>query len=220
MKQGSQSENRSGQSIREAVSALMDGEAEELELRRILSAQHSGVVDDTWRHYQLARELMTDKDDAIPFRHLDISQRVSAAIAEQPLVVTKGAAWWIKPAAGFAVAASVAAAVVIGVQDLAQPVPGTTPVERVATVTSSRVYPQSGASLQASAGSAPWRAVEYSAQPQPLPGAAAASQQQAEAYARQRFDAYLLRHTQQAALNNGQGMISFARVASFETDSE
>lgn len=232
MKQGSQSENRSRlesraghqpepqaeQSIRESVSALMDGEAEELELRRILSAQHTEVVDDTWRHYQLARELLTDKADAIAFRHVDISQRVSAAIAEQPLVVAKGSSWWIRPAAGFAVAASVAAAVVVGVQDLAQPITGVAPAERVATVASSRVYPLDGVSLQASSGTAPAKVVEYS--PQALPGAVAASQQQAEANARKRFDAYLLRHTQQAALNNGQGMISFARVASFDTDSE
>ena len=36
--------------------------------------------------------------------------------------------------------------------------------------------------------------------------------------AEQRLNRYMLQHTEQSALNNGQGMINFARVASFEVE--
>ena len=51
-----------------------------------------------------------------------------------------------------------------------------------------------------------------------LPGGIAASRAAADQEAKNRLQKYMLRHTESAALNNGQGMISFARVASFELE--
>lgn len=217
MKQGSQSESQS-ERIRESVSALMDGEAEALELRRVLSQEHQVTVDETWRRYHLVREAMVQDSDTVAFRHVDISARVSAALADEPILEQKLHAWWYKPVAGFAVAASVAAAVVIGVQGNGEQQMLNPVAQSPATLASSRVYPQAAGSLQASTGSVPVPVAQGEFSAPQLPGAVVASQKLSDMEARKRFDKYLLRHTQQAALNNGQGMISFARVASFENE--
>jgi sigma-E factor negative regulatory protein RseA len=228
--------------LRESVSALMDGEADELELRRLLSTENEESVKQTWARYHLVRDVIQDNDTSA-YRHLDISSQVSVAINQSDsgvgkidqLEATVGqqmgssgvndsladgnkapevAAWW-RPMAGFAVAASVAMAVVVGVQTLDTNVtPGFSsglPIAGQATTTS-RVYPVAGASMQASGGSG--SAVRY--QPVELPGDIAASRAAADLEARDRLEKYMLRHTEHAALNNGQGMISFARVASFD----
>lgn len=208
--------------LQESISALMDGEADELELRRILSTAHSDEDNDaisrTWSRYHLARDAMHNTEQEAEFRHLDISRQVSMAIGQETVSVPKQqvlAQWW-KPAAGFAVAASVAAAVVFGVQSVEQTVPGFNhglPSAGQATV-ASRVYPVRGVSMQASAGDVSNR-VRYQAFDQ-LPGDIDGSRAAADLEAQKRLQKYMLRHTENAALNNGQGMMSFARVASFE----
>ncbi|MEH6556454.1 MAG: sigma-E factor negative regulatory protein [Oceanicoccus sp.] len=225
--------------LRESVSALMDGEADELELRRLLSTENDESVKQTWARYHLVRDVIQDNDTGA-YRHLDISSQVSIAINQSGSGVgeidqfetTVGqktsdnvsltdsgkhssvSAWW-RPVTGFAVAASVAMAVVVGVQTLDTNVtPGYSSGLPIASqaATTSRVYPVAGASMQASGGSG--SAVRY--QPTGLPGDIAASRAAADLDARDRLEKYMLRHTENAALNNGQGMISFARVASFD----
>lgn len=225
--------------LRESVSALMDGEADELELRRLLSTENDESVKKAWARYHLVRDVMQDSDTGA-YRHLDISSQVSIAINQSDSSVDEGgldqsealvsqrvegslasggehqkaAAWW-RPMAGFAVAASVAMAVVVGVQTLEPNMtPGSSSGLPIAsqTATTSRVYPVAGASMQASGGSG--SAVRY--QPAELPGDIAASRAAADLDAHDRLEKYMLRHTEHAALNNGQGMISFARVASFD----
>ncbi len=231
--------------LRESISALMDGEADELELRRLLSADAGESVKRTWASYHVARDVMQGNEvDA--YRHLDISRQVSMAINDSPHGVDEGdvdqlatvapgenyatamnasqtgaperqaaGSWW-RPMAGFAVAASVAMAVVVGVQTLdnggESGFSAGMPVAVHSAATSSRVYPVAGASMQASGGAG--GAVRY--QSTELPGDIAASRAAADMEARQRLERFMLRHTEHAALNNGQGMTSFARVASFE----
>lgn len=226
--------------VRESLSALMDGEAEELELRRLLdekSAEHSEYVDETWSRYQLIRESMhgigqgaghtneysAEQDTA--FRQLDISQQVAQAIRdEQPAVAapdlsrdtdqTTGSSW-LKPVAGFAVAASVAMAVVVGVQSVQQTTPGVNAPATVQAQVASRVYPVVGNSLRAADGTSQ-QLNRYANTT--LPDGFAARQAAADLEAQRRLDQYMLRHTERAALNNNQGMMSFARVASFEAE--
>lgn len=208
--------------LRESVSALMDGEAEELEIRRLLAETNADQVNDLWSHYHLAKEHMSsgqDSQSGIGFGHMDISQRVSEAIAKEPVIASQSkgrVAAWLQPVAGFAVAASVAFAVVVGVQQqVAEVTPGGSSPTVVASAvnSSSRVYPlQIGA--QSSTGSA-LSTVSLTGQGV-LPGALAASQTAADLAAQQMLDKYILRHTEQASMNNGQGIISYARVVSFE----
>lgn len=207
--------------IREGVSALMDGEAEELELRRLLSGEHASSVNETWQRYHQVRDVLRGHHEVEPFRQLDISLQVSAAIAEengsnQIDDKSRRRPAWLRPVAGFAVAASVAAGLVVSIQATNQSLPGALPEVSSAPIASNRAYPVAGNSMQAAAGSAPRAVVNYPTQQ--LPVATLATQSTANQEAQQHLEKYLLRHTENAALNTGQGVMTFARVASFEVE--
>lgn len=70
------------QNTHESLSALMDGESDELELRRVLKALASDSDSaDTWRRYHLARSLMQrDKDIDVS---VDLSAGVMARIQDE-----------------------------------------------------------------------------------------------------------------------------------------
>jgi sigma-E factor negative regulatory protein RseA len=110
--------------LRESVSALIDGEADELELRRLLASNDFSQVRDTWSEFQRARGGLNGIDAAIA--KLDISARVQAAlvddVAVEPIAVgmqsSPQSSWrWWRPAASVAVAASMAAIVVMGARN-------------------------------------------------------------------------------------------------------
>lgn len=102
----------------ESVSAVMDGEADELELRRVLAAAgEDAAVRARWARYQLARAVM-HKQTVVP--GLDLASAVSAAIAAEETAAVVAAP---KPPRSswsqfgrLAVAASVTLAVLAGVR--------------------------------------------------------------------------------------------------------
>jgi sigma-E factor negative regulatory protein RseA len=103
--------------LQESLSAAMDNEADELELRRVLAASDDPQIRATWSRYQLARAVM-HKELLEP--RLDIAAAISAALVNEPVLVKAAA---LKPARkswrGFgrlAVAASVTVAVLAGVR--------------------------------------------------------------------------------------------------------
>ena len=102
----------------ESVSAVMDGEADELELRRVLAAAgEDAAVRERWARYQLARAVM-HKQTVVP--GLDLASAVSAAIAaeEAPTAATvqksSRSSW--SQFGRLAVAASATLAVLAGVR--------------------------------------------------------------------------------------------------------
>lgn len=99
----------------EALSALMDSEALELETRRVLKeiAEDPGLRD-TWHRYQLASASMKRE---LPYRMVDLSQSISAAI-ELEAAHKPGLKQWLQPLGKIAIAASVAVIAVIGVQQI------------------------------------------------------------------------------------------------------
>ena len=113
--------------LRESISALMDNEANELELRRLLtSMEKDNEVRDTWKRYQLASSAM--KRNLPKNLHVDISSRVAQAIADEEIkfesgIVVKNVGWnrFLKPVTSVAVAASVAVVVVFGSLQMNQP---------------------------------------------------------------------------------------------------
>jgi sigma-E factor negative regulatory protein RseA len=117
----SESEKR----LLESVSALVDGEASEIELHRILKqldADHANQdqsVGSKWSRYQSVSQAMAGS----PLGGVDISESVSSAIAEEPtyastlLPTVKSKLYTM---GRFAVAASVAFVAIIGVQQLNQ----------------------------------------------------------------------------------------------------
>jgi sigma-E factor negative regulatory protein RseA len=99
----------------ESLSALMDGEAsdmEQLRLLRAFGAQEN--LRETWSRYQLAAMLVRREPVAIGEYSLDVASRVSAALAQESVGRTQGS--WREGLTRFAVAASVAALVVSVVQ--------------------------------------------------------------------------------------------------------
>jgi sigma-E factor negative regulatory protein RseA len=191
--------------LRESVSALVDGEADELELRRLLASDDE-VVRTAWRDFHVVRDSISGVD--MRFAQFDISQRVQAALADEIISAPSLTARWWRPVASFAVAASVATVVAVGARHFNSDIggeaiaqtPTVSPVVASSTA-AGRVYP---APMQPVVGNVPVSATMTS----PLQPVSLDPDQLAQ----QRLQQYLLRHSERAALNNGQGVITFARV--------
>jgi sigma-E factor negative regulatory protein RseA len=100
----------------ESLSAVMDGEADELELRRVLAAAgEDPALRERWGRYQLARDVM-HKQAVLP--NLDLASAVSAAIAAEanPVPAQPAASSGWRQLGRLAVAASVTLAVLAGVR--------------------------------------------------------------------------------------------------------
>ncbi|MFT7224058.1 MAG: sigma-E factor negative regulatory protein RseA [Cellvibrionaceae bacterium] len=106
--------------IFESLSALVDGEASELELRRLLKTGGS-EVEKRWRCYQLTSSVL--KNDMKGFSDLavspDLYAKISSAIADESALSvetkSKSSSTWIN-IVRFGIAASVAGAVMVAIQ--------------------------------------------------------------------------------------------------------
>jgi sigma-E factor negative regulatory protein RseA len=197
--------------MRESLSALMDDEANELELERVLSQVGSNAeLRQTWSRYNLAHNAA--QGDQLAHLDWDISGRVQSALASPGVsgssVSTASDGYrnrFLRPLISVGVAASVAFTVVIGGQQLAdvdnrdayaveQSVPGNP--SPVGMLNIAGAVP-----VQASFGTDP-------AVPQLQPAVRTAYQDLAE----QRLRKYMQLHAEQAALNSPQGLVPYARV--------
>ena len=184
----------------ESLSALMDDEANELELERVLSrAGEGGELRETWRRYNLARQSL--RGEEIPHAALDVSARVRSALAGEGTGSAAGIRRRLaRPLTSLAVAASVAATVVIGGQQLAQLGSGNAYEPHRGAPTSP--FPVGSVST-ASATAAP---ATYVPALRPVNRTAYAE------LAQRRANRYMQEHAEQAALNSPQGLVPFARV--------
>lgn len=107
--------DHSGDRVSESVSSLMDEELSELELARTLKtlAETPGARQ-KWHRYHLAATAMRRE---LPREPIDLSDRISRAIAMQPELRATGRGWH-RPLSKLAVAASVAAVAVLGALQL------------------------------------------------------------------------------------------------------
>jgi sigma-E factor negative regulatory protein RseA len=126
--------------VKELISALMDGEASEIEIHRLLrQMKEDDSHREAWVTYQETRRIL--RAGAKPGRtgvhldrqqHLELHQRISDAVAEDSAFVISPAdeassntstfSSMYKPAAGLAIAASLVVALFVGIQ---QEQPGT-----------------------------------------------------------------------------------------------
>lgn len=109
------------QNTRESLSVLMDGESDELELRRVLKAlPNDDDAADTWRRYHLARSMM-QREQGVDVS-VDLSAGIMARLSDEPAPIledTDHAAHrtgGISFARGAGVAAAVSLMVITGVQ--------------------------------------------------------------------------------------------------------
>ncbi len=212
----------------EALSALVDNEVSELELHRILK----DVADDdtaraTWSRYQVISSVM--RGDKVAATKADFSLGVMSAIADEPAYAdsvksgkvneTKKVGFWGN-LGRFAVAASVAGAVVISVQQLQS---GAT-VGQDAVIASSTdsssspvadlpmglLAPDFPSVRNVSAGSLKQSPGNHSAQKQPvimIPVQGSGASPELQAY----LNGLMLQHAEHTA-NAGAGMLPFARI--------
>ncbi|MCL5425249.1 sigma-E factor negative regulatory protein [Halomonas sp. NPDC076908] len=110
------------QNTRESLSVLMDGESDDLELRRVLKAlPNDADAADTWRRYHLARSMM-QRERGVDVS-VDLSAGIMAKLRDEPVpsmhddhiqVATRSGG--ISFARGAGVAAAVSLMVITGVQ--------------------------------------------------------------------------------------------------------
>ncbi|MFT6365107.1 MAG: sigma-E factor negative regulatory protein RseA [Halioglobus sp.] len=190
--------------MRESLSALLDGEANELELQRVLSEiGEDSELRQTWVRYNAVHSACSGQE--VGNLSFDISQSVRDAVAAEGTSQSSGnLGRLLKPFASFAVAASVAAVVVVGGQQIAQVGGGgsSSPQTSIAGVGSpvGFVNIAGATSVQANYGT--------QAAPTLQPAARRAYQE----LARQRMQRYMQEHAEHAALNSPQGLVPFARV--------
>lgn len=105
----------------EQLSALFDNETSAFETRRLLQSL-STQDKKQWQRYQLMSDALSKNVEA-QILPLDMASRISAAIADEPTLNMAAAEGktqlgkrWLKPVAGFAVAASVAFVTVVTLQ--------------------------------------------------------------------------------------------------------
>ena len=187
--------------MRESLSALMDDEANELEIERVLSrVAGDPELRQAWVRYNMVRAVTAGQH---PVRlDLDVSAQVRAALEGEVHSVGGFRQRWLRPLASMAVAASVAATVVLGGQQLAQlDSPGRDSQAIASSVSPVGMVNSLGAtSVQASYGT------------QSVPVLQPATRTAYQELARQRLHKYMQTHAEQAALNSPSGLVPFARV--------
>jgi sigma-E factor negative regulatory protein RseA len=191
-----------GEPLREMASALVDGEASEFESRRVLASMQDGAVGALiGRHYTVRTVLRREAALLCPDA---MTNAIVAAIDAEPVIIpapAREAPRWRGWAGGAAVAASVCLLAVGAVRTLQQT--PNAPAASVAGTPIAQLGEPARQLVPAGAG-----AVNV--------GFGTTAPRSAGQAARERLHWYMVEHAQNAALNNPQGMMPFARVASYE----
>lgn len=202
------------ESLRETLSALMDDEAEQLELRRVLHAgEQDPDVRRSWERYQLARSVM-HKEPWQP--GVDLSAGIAAALADEPvpaIAPTVAPTRWKMQLGRVAVAASVTLAVLVGVRMINQDgMPDTNTmaaVERTAPAAGTPAMAAASAQARPGAVLAGFSSHADQAEPQQAAGPSA--------WQEQRIGSYLRRHAENSA-QAAPNLVPYARAASLENN--
>lgn len=191
----------------ESLSALMDGELDELTMRRLLNEMDNDpAIKAQWARMHLMRDAI--KGDVSPFSHLDISQGVSMALESEPAMQQAGSQKpWLKAVTGLSVAASVAFAVVIGAR-FNPLMDGTSVDAQFADKTKVEIVTPDVTKF---------RSPSMIAQ---TPNGIENVDEQELQQAQERLNSYLKQHAQDSAIGQGRTAMPFARVVNFETSKE
>lgn len=221
---------------RETLSAVLDDEANELELARLLKQPVSPELLATMRRYQAVRTVLAGQRQAAG---IDISARVAAALQNEPLpmprakggeadqplppsqsgqplsdptTAPKKARWQLL--GGAAVAASVALAVIFTAQPLQQS-PMETPAQlaQAPAVAPIQVYPDQVYPERT-------QGLGQGGQPMASLASAPVTERSMNEEQLKRLNEYLIRHAEHAARSNGQAVVPFARMAGFEASQQ
>lgn len=221
----------SKQHLAESVSALVDGEASEIELHQILrevgieqtnQPNNMDAVRGKWQRYHLISASLA----GAPVDRTDLSTSISAAIDKEPGHRRNPFVDVLGSVGRFAIAASVAMVAILGVQQLNSPDPASADALQFAEMDIDSGQQNSGPALQFPAGfqpSAQARTVSVGGQANNAQRPVSVvqvrpvnplgfSEQQLRLY----MDDIMLRHSNNAVLSSGHGMLPFARVTKGE----
>ncbi|RYY04429.1 MAG: mucA [Gammaproteobacteria bacterium] len=224
------SEQNRAQTLAESISALMDNQASELELQRILKAsEQDAEVNATWSRYQVTSSVLRGEQTPVfsAASMASFSARMSAAIeAEDALSVpavtekSKPQQGWFYQLGRVALVASVAGGLVLGVnqfnstgqstsQIASNVVTPSAPVDSAVSLPSginSPLINTRTVAVQTGYESRPQenRRVNF----QPLQATSVVSDEEVSRYVNQMIKA----HSDNAAMNSGQGVLPYARV--------
>ena len=233
--------------LAESLSALMDNQASELEIQRLLKALDADPeLKSTWSRYQIASAGL--KRDLPVMASSDFAARISAAVdteetyALQPQVAPQQAShqtasgnviamplrWW-QQVGRVAVAASVAGALIVGVQQYQTIAPQTTEFAANAPVATPVAATESKAAnlpsgINAPALSSRTVAVQsgYESRPQENRRVMFVPRQEAAPIYNEDVSTYvnqlIQEHTDNASVNSGQGMLPYTRVILVEEE--
>jgi len=228
--------------LNESLSALMDSEANDIEIRRILKeldANDSALaveIRGKWRRYHLASAVISKDNVSTVDYSIAVSDAIDSEVTHKMNPLTKifsrsgilavGASLGISSAGPFAVAASVALVAVLGVQNVSNPLGGADQASQFDQSDKMMGENSTGPANQFPAG---WQLpVETQARtvsasgfngarqyPQPI---VAVKQVTKAQYSEQEVRLYLAdilaKHSSHAALNSNQSMLPFARIES------
>jgi len=192
----------SREALQESLSAVMDNEADELELRRVLNAFDDADTRATWSRYQIARAVM-HKDLLMP--RLDLAAAISVALADEAAPAKAGRGPW-RNLGRLAVAASVTVAVLAGVRLYNHNSVAGAEVAQQQVAQPSVTLPQ----VQ---GPAVLAGYTEGADQATVPMSSAADQ---AAWHDQKLPGYIREHAQQSAASATDSALPYARAASVE----
>ena len=184
---------------RENLSALMDGEASELDSRRLLR-DADGDDAGRWSRWHLARDVMQGHD--VTPAPADFASRLCAGLDGEQR--ERQQANWLANLSRVGIAASVAMAMVLGWQYMGQGDSGATPQVVQGDARMSRLF--TGTELVGA---------DFSTAARPASGVAAPAQA-----VEPRIEHLMVRHSDFAARQGGQGPVPFVRYISMDANKD
>lgn len=191
--------------LKEILSSMLDDEADELSLRRVLRQGDAEEMQRTWRNWHQMRALL--RDDERPYALVDVSAAVRAELdgakPQRRLRLPPVNKVLPRQARPWALTAMVALALGLGFGAGSQwrhALPG-------------------GSDALASADTAGQHGIER-VDDSGSSGMANFSMAQLDPAQREQLSAYLLRHAQHSSIGGGRGAVGFARVASISYNDE
>jgi len=194
----------------ESLSALMDGEASDLDTRRVLKAlaledsQNAMLMRDKWRRYQSVSSVM--KGDVIC--KVDYSVDITRAIAEEAIFKVNPLVKILSSSGRLAIAASVALVAVLGVQQFNLPAESTDQAAGFAYIDETSVEGLVGPANQLPAG---WTMSEE-LQVRTVSADSVEKDIYSEEDARAYLAYVLAKHASKAPYVRSQGMLPYARM--------
>lgn len=182
----------------EEISALIDGEFDYVSQDAIDRLREDASLRQTWARYHLIRDCL--KGHLPEHVSMEMGDRIRCALEAEPPILApeRTVRKFLKPMAGFAIAASVAVMVILGIQNSNTPLNGSNPKQLAAT------QPVQDSTQQ----------FTFTPQQQLVRHTQTVSSQKVDA--KSRLNSYLVNYNEQRANAGRQGILPYVRIVAHE----